>query len=299
MTGHTPAMAVLGTGTMGAPIARDLLRAGLDVRVWNRTPDRATPLVADGAHLAPSPADAIAGADVVITMLTDGAAVESVMSGPGGALRAAGRDAVWVQMSTVGVEWSLHLAELAQWYGVTFVDAPVSGSSQPAAQGQLLILAAGPEAVKPTLEPIFGVLGRRTVWLDRIGDGSRLKLAINNWMAVLVEGMAETLALTEALGLDPELLLTTIGCGPLASNYAMAKANTMVGGNFTPGFPLRHAVKDAELASQAAQLNGVKLPLTNALLPKWRKAIARGHGDDDIASVVTAVRDLPRRRLTA
>jgi 3-hydroxyisobutyrate dehydrogenase len=292
-------IAVLGTGTMGAPIARDLLRAGFDVRVWNRSPDRAAPLVADGAYLASHPAEAVTGADVVITMLTDGAAVDSVMSGQMGALRAVDRRAVWVQMSTVGAQWTAHLAELAGWYGVSFVDAPVSGSSQPAAEGQLLILAAGAEAERTRLEPIFGVLGRQTVWLDRVGDGSRLKLAINNWMCVLVEGMAETLALTEGLGLDPELLLHTIAGGPLAPIYAMAKADMMIGGNFVPGFPLRHAVKDAELASQAAQLHGLRLPLTNAVISKWREAISRGHADDDIASVVTAARHLPPPRVSA
>jgi 3-hydroxyisobutyrate dehydrogenase len=299
MSADTITVAVLGTGTMGAPMVRDLLRAGFVVRVWNRTPDKAAPLVAEGAYLSRSPADAAAGADVLITMLTDGAAVESVMSGPAGALRAAGRDAAWVQMSTVGVQWCTHLAELAGWYGVAFVDAPVSGSSGPAAEGRLLILAAGADAVRSRVEPIFYVLGRHTVWLDRVGDGSRLKLAINNWMSVLVEGMAETLALTEALDLDPELFLKTIAGGPMAPNYVMVKANAMVGGNFAPGFPLRHAAKDVELAAYAAQLQGLQLPLTNALLPKWREAISRGHAYDDIASVITAARALPRSRLIA
>lgn len=299
MTAQTPIVAVLGTGTMGAPMARDLLRAGFCVRVWNRTPDKAASLVADGAYVAASPADAAAGAYVVITMLTDGAAVESVMSGPTGALPAMDRGAVWVQMSTIGVQWLTHLSELADWYGVTMVDAPVSGSSKPASEGQLVILAAGAEAVRSRLEPIFHVLGRRTVWLERVGDGSRLKLAINNWMAVLVEGMAETLALTEALGLDPEVFLSTIAGGPLAPNYAMAKADAMVDQNFVPGFPLRHAAKDAALAVQAAQQHGLQLPLTNALLSKWREAIARGHGGDDIASAITAVGALPHSRVSA
>src|SRR5262245_3836958 len=193
---------MLGTGTMGAPIARDLLRAGYRVRVWNRTPAKAVSLVSDGAQLAASPAEAAASAAVLITMLADGAAVNSVMSGPAGVLHAVGPEAIWVQMSTVGVEWSDRLAELAATHGVSFVDAPVSGSSKPAAEGQLLILAAGPGAARSRVQPIFGVVGRRTVWLERIGDGSRLKLAINNWMAVMVEGMAETLSLTTTLSLS-------------------------------------------------------------------------------------------------
>ena len=292
-------VAVLGTGTMGAPIARNLLRAGFEVRVWNRTPDKAARLVADGAHLASRAAEAVTGADVVITMMTDGAAVDAVMGGAAGALRAFGRETIWVQMSTVGVEWATHLAELADWYGVTFVDAPVSGSSQPAADGQLLILAAGPEPDRKRLTPIFGAIGQRTVWLDRVADGSRLKIAINNWMCVLVEGMAETLALTATLGLDPELLLHTIGGGPLAPIYAMSKGNSMIGGDFAPGFPLQHAVKDAGLAAHAAQQRGLQLQLTDALLPRWREAIALGHGADDVASVVTVVGGLANRRKSA
>lgn len=293
MTGESPTIAVLGTGTMGAPIARDLVRAGFRVRVWNRTPDKAAALVADGVYQTFTPSEAAAGADVVITMLTDGAAVKHVMSGPDGALPAMGSGAIWAQMSTVGVEWATRLAELADRHGVSFIDAPVSGSSTPAAEGQLLILASAPASVRTRLVPIFDVLGRRTVWLDRVGDGSRLKLAINNWMAVLVEGMAETLSLTAALGLDTDLLLDSVADGPMASDYAMAKGIAMIDQNFTPGFPLRHAAKDAELATRAAQLHDLRLPLTDALLPRWHQAIADGHGDDDIASAITAVGGLP------
>ena len=184
------------------------------VQVWNRTPPKADQLAADGAIVAISPAAAAADVNVLITMLTDGAAVEQVMTGPNGALSTLGPDAVWVQMSTVGVEWSDRLAHLAARHGVAFVDAPVSGSSQPAEDGQLLILAAAAASVRPRLEPILQPLARQILWLDRVGDGSRLKLALNNWLAVLVEGMAETLTLADTLGLDPHLFVTTIAGGP-------------------------------------------------------------------------------------
>jgi 3-hydroxyisobutyrate dehydrogenase len=281
-------LAVLGTGTMGAPIAGNLLGAGYAVRVWNRTPAKAEVLVAHGAGYAPEPAAAADGADVLITMLADGAAVEHVMTGPAGALPALSPGAVWVQMSTIGAEWTQRLAALAAHQGVTFVDAPVSGSSEPAENGQLVILAAGAGPVRARVEPIFDVLGRQTLWLEHIGDGSRLKLALNNWLAVLVEGMAETLTLTATLGLDPHLFVRTIAGGPLASPYAVAKGDAMLEANFQPGFPLRHATKDAMLAQDAAQHSGLILPLTAALLRRWQDAIALGHGDDDVASAVTA-----------
>jgi 3-hydroxyisobutyrate dehydrogenase len=164
----------------------------------------------------------------------------------------------------------------------------VSGSSEPAEDGQLVILASGAGPVRARVEPIFDVLGRQTAWLANIGDGSRLKLALNNWLAVLVEGMAETLTLTATLGLDPHLFLDTIAGGPLASPYAVAKGNAMLEAQFRPGFPLRHAAKDAALARDAAQRAGLSIPLTVALLRRWQDAVAHGHGDDDVASAVTA-----------
>jgi 3-hydroxyisobutyrate dehydrogenase len=282
-------IAVLGAGTMGAPIARNLLRAGYQVQVWNRTPARAEGLAAAGALLASAPSAAAAEVDVLITMLADGAAVEDVMTGPGGVLSGLGPNAVWIQMSTVGVDWTARFAKLAAQHGVPFVDAPVSGSSQPAEEGQLLILASGAgAAVRSRLEPVFDVLGRQTLWLERVGDGSGLKLALNNWLAVLVEGMAETLSLSSALGLDPRLFMDTIAGGPLASPYATSKGNAMLDANFVPGFPLRHAAKDAALAADAAHTHGAELPLTEALLGRWQQAIAWGHGGDDVASAITA-----------
>jgi 3-hydroxyisobutyrate dehydrogenase len=256
--------------------------------VWNRTPAKVEALVAAGAQYASTPADAVAGVDVLITMLADGAAVEDVMTGAAGALSTLGQDAVWIQMSTIGVEWSDRLANLADRHGVALVDAPVSGSSEPAEKGELLILASGARPVRSTVEPIFDVIGRETLWLEHVGDGSRLKLALNNWLAVMVEGMAETIALTGALGLDPRLFVETIDGGPLASAFAMNKARAMIDADFAPGFPLRHAAKDAALATDAARDEGLEIPLTDALLHRWQDAIALGHGQDDVASAVTA-----------
>ena len=288
MIAPTRTIAVLGTGTMGAPMARNLLRAGFGVRVWNRTVAKAAALAADGAQPARTATAAAANADVLITMLADGAAVEQVTAGPTGALSVLRPGAIWIQMSTVGVQWCDRLAELADCHGVRYVDAPVSGSAGPAARGELEILASAADSARVLAEPIFDVLGRRTVWLPRRGDGSRLKLALNNWLAVLVEGMAETLTFVGALGLEPHVMLASITGGPLASEYALAKGLAMLDRDFAPGFPLRHAAKDAELALHAADQHAVHLPLTDALLPRWRAAIANSHGGDDVASAVTA-----------
>ena len=299
----TPTIAFLGTGRMGLPMAMNLARAGFPLRIWNRTADRTAPLADAGATLAATPAEAARGADVIITMLTDGAAVQAVMTGADGALtgrwgdaaprEAAGpRDhagpredaagAVWVQMSTVGVTWTGRLAAEAAARGVTFVDAPVSGSAGPARAGELTILASGPSQARETLEPVFAALGRATVWLGEAGAGTRAKLVLNNLLVDQVEATAEALAFARRLELDPAAVVGLLKATPLGSPFAVQKAQAMLAGDFRPAFALKHAIKDAELAVGAAHEGD--LVLTEALLPRWRRA-ALAHADDDLAVV--------------
>lgn len=289
MISRSTKIAFLGTGIMGAPMVRNLLRDEFGVRVWNRTQAKAHALAADGAYIASTPAEAAAGAGILVTMLSDGAAVEEAMTGDEGALSTLPADAVWVQMSTVGAEWTQRLAELAD-RRVDFVDAPVSGSSVPAERGELVVLASGAPGLRHRVQPLFDVVGRRTLWLDRLGDGSRLKLVLNNWLAVLVEGMAESLSLATALGLDPTLITDTVEDSALNCAFAVTKGRVMIKGDFAPGFPLRHAHKDIGLAAEAADRQGAAVPLTEAILRRWSDAIGQGHGDDDVASAINAVR---------
>jgi len=287
MPSTSPAIAVLGTGRMGAPIARNLLAAGFEVAVWNRTPGRARELAGAGARVAASPADAAGSADVILTMLADGDAVAHAMNGPHGAVSALRRGSVWIQMATVGVDWTARFSALAQDHGLEFVDAPVSGSDGPARDATLVVLASGTEAVHPRVQPLFDAIARRTMWLGPVGNGTRLKLVLNTWLASLAEAVAETLALTGALGLDPELFLEAVAGGPLEAPWATTKGRAMLAREFTPGFALRLALKDAHLAVEAGRENGLELPLTDALARRWEPAIPR-HGDDDIAAVIDA-----------
>ncbi len=279
-----PVIAFLGTGRMGGPMAANLARGGFGVRVWNRTASRAQALAAQGAVVASSPAQAAAGAAVVITMLADGPATEQAATGPDGFL-AAGPGVIWVQMGTVGIEWTARLAAVAAARGVTFADAPVSGSEGPARAGQLTILASGPDSVRDVLAPVFGVLGRATAWLGTAGNGTRAKLVLNNWLADLTEATAETLSFARRLGLDPAQIVDLLESNPLGAPYAVQKARVMLAGDFSPAFALKHALKDAELAVQAARVSGATLTLTSALLPRWRDTAASGHADDDLAAV--------------
>ncbi len=283
-----PAIAFLGTGRMGGPMANNLARAGFPIRAWNRSASRAAALAAAGAAIVDHPADAVRGARVLITMLADGPATEAVLTGPGGWLAAADPGLIWVQMSTVGVEWTARLAGVAARYGLTFVDAPVSGSEGPARMGQLTILASGPDQVHESLAPIFGVLGRATAWLGPAGHGTRVKLVLNNWLADLTEATAETLSFARRLDLDPAAIVNLLDATPLGSPYAVQKARSMLAGDFTPAFALKHALKDAELAAQAAKASGATLPITDAFLPRWHQAAANGHADDDLAAIYTA-----------
>ena len=287
MTSRHPKIAVLGTGRMGAPIAHNLLAAGFAVAVWNRTPGRARELADAGARLAASPADAAGSADVVLTMLADGDAVCHAMTGPKGAVPALRPGSVWIQMATVGVDWTARFSVVAHDHGLEFVDAPVSGSDGPARDAQLVVLASGTEAVHPLVEPLFDAIGRRTLWLGPAGNGTRLKLVLNTWLASLAEAMAETLALTDALGLEQELFLEAIAGGPLEAPWATGKGRAMLAREFTPGFALRLALKDAHLALDAGREHGLELPLTDALAQRWELAMT-AHADDDIAAVIDA-----------
>jgi 3-hydroxyisobutyrate dehydrogenase len=285
-----PTIAVLGTGRMGAPIARNLLAAEFPVSVWNRTAARAEPLTEDGARLAATPAEAVKDAEVVLTMLADGNAIEGAMSGPDGALTALRPGSVWIQMATIGIDWTERLAKLAAEHDVELVDAPVSGSDGPAREAQLVVLASGPQELRVITEPVFDALGRKTLWLGPAGQGTRLKLLLNNWLATQVEAVAETIVLAEALGVHPHVFIDTIADSPLGSPYAVAKGRAMIDGEFAPGFALRMAFKDVDLALEAARELGTELPVTFALEPRWQQAIADGHADEDVAVVVSAAK---------
>jgi 3-hydroxyisobutyrate dehydrogenase len=287
-----PAIAFLGTGRMGAPMAANLARGGFAVRAWNRTASRAAPLAEDGAAIAGSPAEAVEGAGIVITMLADGPATEQAAAGPDGFLARAGVLAgaarlIWVQMATIGMDWTARLAAAAARHGVTFVDAPVSGSQGPAQAGKLTILASGPDQVRDVLAPVFDTLGRATAWLGPTGNGTRAKLVLNSWLVDLTEATAETLAFARQLSLDPAAIADLLQSTPLGSPYAAQKASVMLAGDFTPAFALKHALKDAELAAVAAQDNGAELTLTRALLPRWRRAAADGLAEEDLAAIYT------------
>jgi 3-hydroxyisobutyrate dehydrogenase len=282
-------VAVIGTGIMGAAMASNLIAAGLPTTVWDRSPDATAPLADAGARVAASARDAVGDAQVVITMLPTADVVTSVMFG-GGVAGALADGAVWAQMGTIGVTATAEIAsQLGQLRpGALFVDAPVSGSKGPAQAGQLLILASGPQQAGPIVEPVFSVIGRKTVWLGPAGQGSRMKLAVNAYMSTLIEGVAEALELAGRLGIDAGQLEEAIEGGPLDAPIAGAKLHKMERGDFAPEFPLQWALKDVDLAIAIAGLSPP--PLLVALSRQWHAAVDAGHGREDVSAAVLALR---------
>jgi 3-hydroxyisobutyrate dehydrogenase len=276
-----PTVALLGTGTMGAGMAANIARAGMPLRVWNRSRDKAEPLADLGATVADTPADAVRGADIVLTMLFDADSVADTMEQ---AREGLAPGVVWLQQSTVGVEGSDRLVALAADLGVAYVDAPVLGTRKPAEDGALVVLAAGPEDARQKVAPVLDAIGSRTMWLGAAGEASRLKLAANAWVLTVVEGIAESLALTRSLGLDPRLFLEAVAGGAMDAPYVQLKGSSMLAGDFAPSFAVSGAAKDADLIVAAARGAGVELAVVEAARDHLARALEAGHGDLDLSA---------------
>ncbi|MBD0838221.1 NAD(P)-dependent oxidoreductase [Streptomyces sp. TRM68416] len=282
-------VSVLGTGIMGAAMARNLARAGHAVRAWNRSRAKSEPLSAEGVFVAGSPAEAVEGADTVLTMLYDGPAALEVMRRAAPALSPG---TAWAQSTTAGIEALTGLATFARERGLLFYDAPVLGTRAPAEAGQLLVLAAGPAEGRPRVTPVFDAVGARTLWTGEDGaEGSatRLKLVANSWVLAATNAMGETLALAQALGVDPQSFFDAIGGGPLDMGYLRAKSALVLDGRLTPAqFAVSTAAKDARLIVEAGTAHGIRLDVAAAGAERLERAAAQGHGDEDMAAAYYA-----------
>jgi 3-hydroxyisobutyrate dehydrogenase len=278
-------VALLGTGTMGAGMARNIAAAGIPLRVWNRTVEKARPLAEVGATVAETVADAVRGADVVLTMLFDTESVESTITEARDAL---GEGAVWLQQSTVGVEGTERLAKLADELRLVFVDAPVLGTKKPAEDGALVVLASGPDSARETVQPILDAIGSTTTWLGEAGQGTRLKLVANSWVLTVIEGIAEALTLAKALGVEPQRFLDVVKGGAMDAPYVQLKGKAMLDGDFTPSFGLDGAAKDAGLIVDAARAAGADVAVIEAVQQHFARALSEGYGDKDLSATYLA-----------
>ena len=285
------AVAILGAGgMMGQGMARNAAAADIPVHAWNRTAAKLDDLAGvENLETFATAREAVADADVIVTMLSDVDATIAAMQGPDGG--AAGSEgAVWVQMGTLGVEGSERCAELARDRGLGYVDAPVLGTKKPAAEGQLVVLASGDGSQRELLEPFFDAIGKRTIWLGAAGEGSKLKVVINSWLCSVTEGTAEMLRLAAALGLEPALVLDALEDGPLEAPYMRMKGEAMVKGDYTPSFKLWLATKDARLAADAGAAAGAEIPVIEAIAAQM-EAVAAKHPDEDVAALFLGAED--------
>lgn len=279
----TTTVAVLGTGTMGAGMARSCRRAGLEVRAWNRTRDRAQPLADDGVTVCATPAEAVRGADVVVVMLFDEDAVLEVVDQAAGS---GGGGAVWLQSATVGPDGAARVEAAARRHGLSVLDAPVLGTRAPAESGSLVYLLSGDPDLVERARPALEAMSSRTVVAgDEPGAASALKLACNAWVASLNAAVGQSVALARGLGLDPQLFLDAIEGGPLDAGYAHAKGAAMMAGDYDPSFALDGVRKDLALIAGAARAAGVEPSLVEAVDALYAEASRRGHGGDDMAAV--------------
>jgi 3-hydroxyisobutyrate dehydrogenase len=283
---HEP-VAVLGIGAMGHGMAASALRAGIPTIVWDRRIEAARDLAELGAQVAGSPADAARRAAIVVTMVTDADAVIAVARDQG-MLAALPPGAIWAQMSTIGVAGFDRVAAMAggDRPDVMLLDAPVSGSRDPAERGELTIFASGPALARPRVAPLFDALGQRTIWVGAAGAGTRLKLVNNTWLAFATEAVAASVALGRLLGLETGTVADALGGGPLVSAWQAAKLQRIAGGEFSAQFALSLALKDVRLALQAA--GDGQFAVLACLADEWQQAVDQGLGGQDL-TVVTRV----------
>jgi 3-hydroxyisobutyrate dehydrogenase len=288
MTDSGPKLAVLGLGTMGRAMAGSALGHGIPTVVWNRNPDATHGLAEQGARVALSPAEAVDGATVAITMVTDAQAVTSIAVDLG-MLEALPTGAVWAQMSTIGIEGTAAISTIVerQRPDIFLLDAPVSGSKIPAEQGRLTIFASGSEEARPMAEPVFAAIGQRTVWLGQVGTGSRMKLVNNTLLAFAAEGVANSLALASKLGLDVHSVLDAFEGGPLLSPWMTGKLSRIQDDDYSPEFPLLLALKDVRLALE--QADPERFTVLASLDREWEEIVQQGFGQEDVTVVTRSL----------
>lgn len=288
MTGEQQTVAVLGVGGMGHGMAASARRAGIPTVVWNRSPRPTEDLADLGAEVVGSAAEAAGRAGIVITMVTDADAVAAVAV-EAGMLDALPPGAIWAQMSTIGVAGTERLAALVRERrpDVVFLDAPVSGSRGPAEAGKLLILASGPDDARPRVTTLFDAIGQRTIWVGPAGRGSRLKLVNNILLALINEGIAESIALAHAVGLDPATVVAAMDGSPLVSQWMSGKLRRIARDDYSPEFPLALALKDVRLALDAVE--GDRFAVGSALADEWQRIADQGLADQDLTIVTRAL----------
>lgn len=280
----------IGLGIMGSRMAANLLEAGHNLTVYNRTKEKADELLERGATWADSPAAAVQQVDVLVTMLAHPEAVEETALGEEGFLEAMREGQLWVDSSTLNPTFSKRMAREATARGVHFLDAPVAGTKAPAESGDLVFLVGGDEADVVKAQPLLEAMGKATKHVGDNGMGTSLKVVVNHTLATSMAAFAEGMAFGKGLGLSQKVLFDTLIGGPLVPAFIGAKREKLEQGDYTPDFPLKWTQKDMQMVATAAYDVGVPMPLANLTKELYQTAVKRGHGDEDFSAIYEAVK---------
>ena len=275
----------IGLGIMGSRMAANLIKAGHELTVYNRTADKAEPLVAQGAKLAGSPEAVAQECRILFTMLATPEAVEETAMGPQGFLKALPGNSLWVDCSTVNPSFTHKMARIAKKTGLRFIDAPVAGSLRPAEKGELLFLVGGDPADVQEVQEFFDIMGKATVPVGPAGQGTSMKMVINMLLAQAMVAFAEALRLGTSLGISEEMLCQTLLNGPTAAPFLKLKQDKLLHKDFAPEFPLEWMHKDLHLAGLTAYEQGVALPSLQTTKEIYALAKQSGFGQDDFSAV--------------
>jgi 3-hydroxyisobutyrate dehydrogenase len=281
-----PKIGFMGLGIMGAPMAANILKADYPLMVYNRTVAKSEPLAQLGAGVASSPGALARKAEILIAMVTGPEALYELLWGAEGAATAFGPDKVFINMSSVSPSFTRELGKQLAPTGVSFIDAPVSGTKKPAEDGALVILAAGKEEKVKELEPLFLTMAKKVIFCGRIGQGSMMKMFSNLLLGVMMEGFAEALNFGRLGGLELEAMLETVFSGAMNAPMFQGKAANFRDRNHPPSFPLKHLAKDAKFVLDTAYELGAPVPGGQVLLHLYRAGVAQGWGDEDISAII-------------
>ncbi|MBE6185485.1 NAD(P)-dependent oxidoreductase [Heyndrickxia ginsengihumi] len=281
----------IGLGLMGNPMATNLINAGYSLYVYNRTSSKAESLVQKGAVLCQSPKEVAQHSDIVITMLSNVSAVEEVFAGEEGILKGISNDSIVIDMSTVSPKDSVHFAQLVNRQQAHFIDAPVSGSVQPAKEGTLLILAGGDASDIETCKPIFDVLGKQTIHFGENGKGSAAKLSINLLLGITIQGASETFVLAEKLGLQKADVAEMISNAAVNTPIFQMKKSSFLNEDFPAAFMLELMSKDLGLVKSEMESAQIDLPLATAANKTYASAKESGKGKSDVAAVYLEIKE--------
>lgn len=283
----------LGLGIMGSPMAQNLIKAGCNVTVWNRTKSKCDPLISLGAEYKPSPQEVAASCDVTFSMLADPESAVDVACGKHGAASGMCSGKGYVDISTVDGTTSKLIHEHIKAAGASFLEAPVSGSKKPAEDGQLIFLTGGDKPLYEKVSPLLDIMGKSRFYLGDVGNGAAMKLVINMVMGSMMASFSEGLLLSEKVGLDPSVLVEVISQGAISAPMYSVKGPSMIKSLYPTAFPLKHQQKDLRLALGLAESVSQSTPIAAAANEMYKVAKSYGLSDEDFSAVIEALRAKP------